>query len=93
MIGLKIAEVKKYNNYVFLDNNGRKFYINIEFLGDKIPKINDYIYIDDKILKIKNLYTFGPLNSIYSKNINIDEEELIKVVTKKEEYYLQRYYG
>lgn len=91
MIKLKIIGIEEYN-YI-LENNNNTCNLNIEFLGDKIPTINDIIYINEKILKEKNLYVYGPLNSKYSRNINVTEEELIKVITPNEEYYLQRYYG
>ena len=93
MIKLRIINIDNYNNYILEDNNKKIINLIIEFLGDKIPAVNDTIYINDKILKEKNLYTYGPLNSKYSKNIDITEEELIKIITAKEEYYLQRYYG
>ena len=93
MIKLKIIQIKEYNNFVLEDVNNKPYNVNIEFFGDKKPKANDYIYVDSKITKEPNIYTYGPLNSKYSKNIDITEEELIKVVSKTEEYYLQRYYG
>ena len=91
MIKLTIIDIKEYT-YIF-SNNNKIYEVNIEFLGEKKPKINDIIYINSKILEEKNTYTYGPLNSKYSKNIDITEEELIKIITAKEEYYLQRYYG
>ena len=91
MIKLTIIDIKEYT-YIF-SNNNKIYEVNIEFLGEKKPKINDIIYINSKILEEKNIYTYGPLNSKYSKNINTNEEELLKVVSENEEYYLQRYYG
>ena len=91
MIKLTIIDIKEYTN--IFSNNNKINEVNIEFLGEKKPKINDIIYINSKILEEKNIYTYGPLNSKYSKNINTNEEELLKVVSENEEYYLQRYYG
>jgi len=91
MIKLTIIDIKEYT-YIF-SNNNKIYEVNIEFLGEKKPKINDIIYINSKILEEKNTYTYGPLNSKYSKNINTNEEELLKIVSENEEYYLQRYYG
>lgn len=91
MIKLKVINIEEYS-YI-LETNNQTYNLNIEFLGDKIPKTNDIIYIDEKIIKEKNIYTYGPLNSKYSRNIDVSEEELIKVVAPKDEYYLQRYYG
>lgn len=92
MLKTKVLRIEEYNNYV-LECNNKIYNLTIEFLGDKVPKVNDVIYVNDKILEEVNLYTYGPLNSKYSKNINVNEEELIKVVTSDDAYYLQRYYG
>ena len=93
MIKLKIIDIKDYD-YVLEDNNNKTYNLNIEFYGIKEnPKVDDYIYISKKLLREKNLYSFGPFNSIYVKLVNLTEDELIKVVTPKEEFYLKRYYG
>ena len=91
MIKLRIVDIDNCN-YI-LEENNKLYNLVIEFLGNKIPNINDILYISSKILKEKNIYTYGPLKGRYCKNINITEEELIKVITTNEEYYLQRYYG
>ena len=87
---LRIINIED-TNYTLEDNN-RKYNINIIFYGNKYPQTNDIVYIPIKILQEKNIYAYGPLKSNYSKNIDI-EEEFIKIVTNEEEYYLQRYYG
>lgn len=93
MIKLKIIDIKDYD-YVLEDNNNKTYNLNIEFYGIKEnPKVDDYIYISKKLLREKNLYSFGPFNSIYGKLVSLTEDELIKVVTSKEEFYLKRYYG
>lgn len=87
---LKIIKKDKYD-YTLEGNNGKIYTLNIEFYGlEEDPKINDYIYMSDKILKEKNLFSFGIINN---NNINIKEEDLIKIVSDNKEYYLQRYYG
>ena len=91
MIKLKIIHIDKCN-YI-LEGNNKVYNLVVEFLGNKIPNINDILYISPKILREKNIYTYGPLKGPYCKNINVTEEELIKVITSNEEYYLQRYYG
>ena len=91
MIKLKVIDIDKCN-YI-LEGNNNFYNVVIEFLGDKVPQINDIIYIPNKIIIEKNIYTYGPINSKYSKRVNVTEEELIKVITLNEEYYLQRYYG
>ena len=91
MIKLKIINIEKYN-YI-LESNRKIYNLIIEKKKKKKPTINDIIYISSKILKEKNIYTYGPLKGQYCKNKNITEEELMKVITPNEEYYLQRYYG
>lgn len=91
MIKLKIINIEN-TNYT-LEDNKNKYNINIIFYGEKKPKENDIIYISEKMLNETNIYAYGPLNSKYSKNIEVKEEEFIKIVTVEEEYYLQRYYG
>lgn len=91
MIKLKVHRIEKYD-YI-LETNNKTYKVNIEFLGDKKPTIDNIIYLPQKIIEEKNLYTYGPLNGKYCKNIDITEEELLKVITPNEEYYLQRYYG
>ena len=91
MIKLIIVSIK--DNQYTLESDNKTYNLIIQFYGDKVPKVNDIIYIPSKILNEINIYAYGPLNSVYSKNVDVIEEELIKVVTEKEEYYLQRYYG
>lgn len=91
MIKLKIVAIDKI--IYTLKSENKTYEMTIQFYGDKKPEVNDIIYIPSKILNEINIYAYGPLNSVYSKNVDVTEEELIKVVTEKEEYYLQRYYG
>jgi len=91
MIKLKIT--KKENTNYILENDEKRYNISLIFYGEKTPKENDIIYIPEQILKEINIYAYGPLNSKYSKNIDVNEDEFIKIVTSEEEYYLQRYYG
>ena len=90
MIKLKITKIE--NTSHTLEDDKNKYNVNIIFYGEKTPKENDIIYIPEKILQEINIYAYGPLNSKYSKNID-NEEEFIKIVNEKEDYYLQRYYG
>lgn len=91
MLKLKVLDIEEYN-YV-LENNNKRYRINLNFLGDKIPRINDLIYVDEFLIEEVNLYTYGPLNGKYAKKENVDYHEIMKVVSSNEEYYLQRYYG
>ena len=88
---LKITKIEQ-TNYT-LENEEKTYVVNIIFYGNKIPKENDIIYMPQKILQEKNIYSYGPVNSKYSKNTDANEDDFIKILTQKEEYYLQRYYG
>ena len=92
MLKLKVINIDEYNNYT-LENNSKLYSVNINFTGDKSPEIGDYIYLPKQIVEEVNLYTYGPLNSNLKRYNDDNEKELMKVITKKEEYYLQRYYG
>ena len=87
---VKITNIEA--NLYTLQSDSITYELHITFIGDKKPEINDFLYIPSKILTEKNLYTYGPLNSKYSKNIDSQEEYII-ILTPNEEYYLQRYYG
>ena len=88
---MKKLIVKEINNYdyIFVDSNNKEYMLNIEFYTDNKPSKNDIVFIPDEILNEKNLFSFG---DIYD-DPNRSEEDMIKVVTKDGEYYLQRYYG
>ena len=90
MIRLKIISKDKYD-YCLLDNAGKKYNINIDFINTNyIPGVDDYLYLTKEMIEEVNIYTFGPL----SKNINtIDGNDIIKVSSGSEEFFLQRYYG
>ena len=90
---LKITNIDKFD-YTLIDNENRQYIINIEFYGiESYPEINDTIYISEKMLEESNGYSFGVIGSKYSKNTDVDESEIIKIVSDNKEYYLQRYYG
>ena len=84
---VRIVKIDKYNYTLFDGNN---YYIkNIEFNSQFKPNVNDIVYISKKILDEKNLFAFGDLY----KDKNVTEEDIIKVVSSNNEYYLQRQYG
>lgn len=58
---------------------------NIEVYGILRLKVNDYLYMLEETVLEDNLFQFGPL-------VN-SRDEIIKIVSDKSEYYLQRYYG
>lgn len=83
---LQIININRCN-YTLLDNDNKQVEVSIIFYEFK-PKVNDFIYLDEKIIKEINIYNFGPI-----KDKNIKDDEIIKIIRDKEEYYLQRYYG
>jgi hypothetical protein len=92
VLKLNIIEIDNYD-YKLRDKSNKEYTINIEFIDlDTKPVIGDYLYLPNKIVKEKNIYTFGPIGNKYSRKENI-EGEVIKVVTGIKEYYLQRCYG
>ena len=85
---LVVQKVEQYD-YSLVDENGVVYQLNIEFYTKYKPKINDIVYVDEKLLEEVNLYAFGELE----KTGNIEEKDIIKVVNKENEYYFQRVYG
>lgn len=76
------------NDYILINKNGT-YIKNIEFVSAYKPKVNDVVYLSDEILNEVNLFSFTELNS-YS---NIKENDLIKIISDKNEYYFIRQYG
>ncbi len=84
---LKIIGIDTYN-YVFSDDN-ISFMKTVEFYSNYKPRINDILYVSDKLFGEDNLYTFGDISNVK----NVKEEDIIKVVSGNSEYYLLRLYG
>ena len=87
MIKLKIISKDEYSNYI-LEGNNNTYDININFMGINIPKVGDYIYIPEKVLKESVSLNYGPIESD-----NLEEDELILLIKGDEKIYLQRLYG
>lgn len=85
---LKIVKIDNYD-YTFVNSNGKNYTLNIEFYCEYKPSIGDIIYFPDDLLKEVNLFAFG---DIYD-DPNMEETDMIKVVSGDRQYYLQRYYG
>ncbi len=85
---LKIIDINNYD-YTLIDEDGNIFTMNIGFLGlESNPTVDDYIYIPENILNEVNFFSFGVIN-----DSNVKDKDLIKIVSKNKQYYLQRYYG
>ena len=85
MIGLIIKNIDGYI-YTLIDKDNKEYKLNIEFYKI-IPSVNDIIYVPEKIIKEKNIYTYGPVER---QSVS---DDLIKLIHDNEEILLQRYYG
>ena len=91
MIKLLIKSIEPYA-YILSDNT-KEYRVHLEFLGlEKKPEVGYYLYLPENIVNEQNNYTFGLIGGIYAKKKDI-KDDIIKVVGKDYEYYLQRYYG
>ena len=91
MIKLLIKSIEPYA-YILSDNT-KEYRVHLEFLGlEKKPEVGDYLYLSENMINELNNYTFGLIGGIYAKKKDI-KDDIIKVVGKDYEYYLQRYYG
>lgn len=82
---LKVIQIDNFL-YTLEDDNKEIYTINLEFYNTKVS-IGDYLFIPIKVLKEKNIYTYGEIIE------NTDVDEYIKIIHNNEEIYLQRYYG
>ena len=96
---LKIVEVNDYD-YKLKDNDNNIYNFNIEFLDiNKLPNINDYIYMNEELLDKKykeysTVYTFGELKNKTGRKIENEENlDLIVLEMAGEKFYLKRLYG
>ena len=88
LIKLKIINIDGYN-YTLEDERGNSVIKNIEFYIENKPKIGGYIYMSEKVIKEKNIFTYGKIYDYKS----IKADEIIKIETNEEKLFLQRYYG
>ena len=92
MIELVIDKIDGYNYY--LNDGDKEYMINIEFYDiDKMPRVNDKIYMNRELLNEKML-NIGALNGVYGREIK-DKNDKDIVVLKIDEkmIYFKKYYG
>lgn len=91
---LVLKEKKEYS-YIFYDNKSKKeVEMILEFHEISLKlQIGDIIYFPKTLIKDYEFYSFGPIGEKYSKKFDIDDKEIIKIVTSSDEIYLQRFYG
>ena len=85
MVKLRIDKVDGYF-FTLSDINGNMYEKNIEFIGIDVG-VSDYIYLPLSVLNEKNMFTYGVITDRVRKN------DLIKVINKNGEFFLERYYG
>lgn len=83
-----IIEKKEGCLFTLKDEKNNTYKKDFIFYDIEEPKENDIMLIPECILKEINIFNFGPVDE--SK---INKDELIKIINKEKEYYIQRYYG
>ena len=99
MVRLKIINKNNYL-YKLKDIKGNEYEFNLEFFDiETTPEIGDYISMSAELLNPRyagysTLYTFGNLDNPCGKsNLNINDTDVIKVITENKEIVLKRLYG
>lgn len=92
--------IKSINNYNYqlVDKSNKISEVNLEFLSNYHPQVNDTIYMDRKLLNEHVPLTFGPLEDIYGHSIekiitNHEDSEIINIKNNEVNIYLKRFYG
>ena len=87
---MKKVKVIKIDNYKYiLSDENEAFIKNIEIYSRYKLHVNDIIYMSKKIIEDNNLLAF---TDVFQDNI-IEIDDIIKVVSDEDKYYLQRIYG
>ena len=86
---LIIKSKDKYSNYVLEDNKKNIYEANINFIDVELPNIGSYLYIPEKVLEEKVSLNYG----LIEDTANINEDELITIISNEKKIYLQRFYG
>ena len=76
------------NNYTLVDGNNT-YVKNIEFYTEVKPKVNDIMYLADRVVDRISLYAFGEIYD--TKNYRVDD--FMKLVSNGKEYYYQELFG
>ena len=99
MVKLEIIN-KNGSLYSFKDEKNNSYEFNMEFFDiDVSPKIGDYINISAELLNPRyagysTLYSFGNLeNPCGRKKLDINDIDIINVITENKEIILKRLYG
>lgn len=87
---IKALIINRGMNLYELIYNNTSYIISINFIGITPTFKEADIFLDKSLLIDKSKLNMGPISDKYS---NIDNEDLIKINTPEENYYLCRYYG
>ena len=86
---IKVMDIDE-DGYHYTLSDGKNIYRkNMEFYSKNKPKKGDTLYIEEKILEENNILSFTDL---YEDKM-LRNYDIIKVISKDKEYYLQREYG
>ena len=77
------------NNYMLVDEYNNVYIKNIEFYTEVKPKVNDIMYLADRVVDRISLYAFGEIYD--TKNYRVDD--FMKLVSNGKEYYYQELFG
>ena len=89
MIKLEKIKTDEYANYTLKDSNGKKYDVNINFMGIEKPKVGTVIYIQKSVLDENVSLNYG----LIEKGQLESEDELIMISYNNEKKYLERFYG
>lgn len=94
---MKKLLINKIDNYVYylLDENNVEYKLQLEFYDiNNLPKVGDYLYVNEKLLNEQILLSFGLINNQDGKDANLlKEEEILVWVGNCDKIYFKRYYG
>lgn len=94
---MKKLLINKIDNYVYylLDEKNIEYKVQLEFYDiNNLPKVGDYLYVNEKLLNEQILLSFGLVNSQDGKDANLlKDEEILVWVENCDKIYFKRYYG
>ncbi len=94
---MKKLIIKFIDKYIYHleDEKGSIYILNMEFQNiEEDILVKDIVYLDSELLESKTPLTFGPIESIYGRDIKEDNMEEVIIIEKEDKkIYLKRYYG
>jgi len=89
----RVVETNNYN-YSLQDDWGILNNLNIELIdtNEKI-EVNNIITLSEKLIKEKNIYTFGPVENNQDSTAKRASDEIMILEKENKKICFQRYYG